>query len=40
VNDPALEDRVARIETLIEKLVIIARDHPLGRMVLKKLGLS
>ena len=36
---PDLEERVSRLETLLDRLVELARDHPMGRAVLRKLGL-
>lgn len=37
---PDLDERVARLEQLAERLIELARGHPMGRMVLRKLGLS
>lgn len=34
-----LDTRVARLEELVDKLVRAAREHPVGRMILRKLGL-
>lgn len=33
-----LEERVARLEKLVEKMVQLAQNHPMGRMFLKMLG--
>ena len=35
-----VEERLDRIETLIERLIVSARKHPLGRQLLTMLGLS
>lgn len=34
-----LEERVSRLEHLLDQLIAFARDHPAGRVVLRKLGL-
>jgi hypothetical protein len=38
--EPTLEERVARLETLLENAVKMAEGHPMGKMVLKMLGLK
>jgi len=35
-----LETRVARIEELLDRAIVKARESPTGRMILKMLGLS
>ena len=36
---PDLNERVTRLETLAERLIELAREHPFGRVILRKLGL-
>ena len=38
--DPTIEDRVTRLEELLERAVAYARQTALGRAVLAKLGLA
>lgn len=35
-----LEERVARLEAILEKAIAKARTHPVGRQILNMLGLS
>lgn len=37
---PSLEDRVAALEQLLGHLIATAREHPVGRKILARLGLS
>ncbi len=34
-----LDERVTRLEQIVDKLISEAREHPLGRVLLRKLGL-
>lgn len=38
--DTDLETRVAALEQLLGRAVELARTHPAGRMILRKLGLA
>ena len=35
-----VEERLDRIEALLERAIVYARKHPLGRQILAMLGLS
>ena len=37
---PTLEDRVARLERLLSRAIERGRKHPLGRQVIRLLGLD
>lgn len=36
----SLDERVRRLEDLAARLIEVARGHPAGRLLLRKLGLS
>lgn len=36
----AVEERLDALEQLAGKLIVLAREHPVGRALLRKLGLS
>ena len=38
--DQTVEDRLARLEALAEKLIAWGREHPAGRVILRKLGIE
>lgn len=38
--EPTLEDRVTRLEDLLDKLIARAREHPFGRVLLRQLGIE
>ena len=35
-----LEQRITRLETILDRLIAIAREHPLGRVILRKLDIG
>lgn len=35
-----LDERITRLEDLADRLIALAREHPWGRALLRKLGLS
>lgn len=35
-----VEERVTRLEELADKLIALAREHPVGRVLLRKLGIQ
>jgi hypothetical protein len=37
---PDLDERVTRLEEILETAIIAARKHPVGRQILRLLGLS
>lgn len=37
---PDIDERVRRLEDLAEKLIALARAHPVGRAILRKLGIQ
>ena len=37
--DTDIDERVSRLEELADKMIALAREHPLGRVILRKLGL-
>lgn len=37
--EPTLDERVSRLEDLLDKAIDAARRHPAGRIILAKLGL-
>jgi hypothetical protein len=37
---PTLDERVARLEELADKLIAKAREHPVGRILLRQLGIE
>ena len=39
-RDETVEERLTRLEDLVERMIAAARKHPLGRQVLTMLGLS
>ena len=38
-DDMTIEERLARLETLLAKVIVIARANPMGAMFLRKMGL-
>jgi hypothetical protein len=40
MSEPTLEDRVTRLEELLDKLIARARLHPVGRALLRQLGIE
>jgi hypothetical protein len=39
-ESPSLEDRVTRLETTLEKAIMLLEHYPWGKMILKMLGES
>jgi hypothetical protein len=37
---PTLDERVARLEQLAARLIDLAAEHPLGRVILRRLGIE
>lgn len=37
---PTLDERVARLEEIADRLIGWAREHPFGRVILKRLGID
>lgn len=35
--DPTIEERIAKLERMLAKIMAIAERHPMGRMILKLL---
>jgi hypothetical protein len=38
--DASVEDRLRHLETILDRLVAVAREHPFGRALLRKLGIE
>lgn len=37
---PDVEERLNRLEELADRLIALAREHPVGRALLRKLGIQ